>query len=165
MSASAGVFVVVVEGMKLTCKSLLDVNDLTRRSLHETTASALCPLQTFSGTDLSLTLEITFVSGDHDGRPALSLLLSVLPLHIDQFSKEVEVLKRLGVGDVVDEKEGVGGQVCGRPHAAIFFLTCSIGKEKGVGLTIDGARDRVRVFDCGIIVVSPGGANDAQCDR
>lgn len=78
--------------MKLTCKSLLDVNDLTRRRLHETTASTLCPLQTFGSTDLSLTLEIAFVSGNHDGRPAPSLLLSVLPLHVDQFGEEIEVL-------------------------------------------------------------------------
>ncbi|KAG9527052.1 hypothetical protein KCV07_g242, partial [Aureobasidium melanogenum] len=102
---------------------------------------------------LSLTLKIALVSSDHEGRPAFPLLLSVFHFHIDQFGKEVEVLQGLGIGNVVNEEEGVRGQVRGRPHAAIFFLACSIGEEEGVGLAIDGARDRVRVFDCGIVVV------------
>ena len=150
--------------MRLTSKSLLDVNDLARRSLHETTASALCPLQTVSSTDLSLTLKIAFVSSDHDSRPALSLLLSVFSFHFNQLGKEVEVLQRLGIGNVVDEEEGVRGQVRGGPHAAVFFLAGSVCEEEGVGLAVDGAGDRVRVFDCGVIVVRPGGTHDAQCD-
>jgi hypothetical protein len=150
--------------MRLTGKSLFDVNDLARRSLHETTASALCPLQTFSSADLSLTLKIALVSSNHDGRPTLSLLLSVLPLHVDQLGEEVEVLQGLGVCDVVDEEESVGGQVRGGPHATVFFLAGRVGEEERVGLAVDGAGDRVRVFDCGIVVVGPGRADDAQCD-
>lgn len=127
--------------MRLTGKSLLDVNDFARRGLHETTASALCPLQTFSSTNLSLTLKIAFISGDHNGRPALSLLLSVLPLHLNQLGEKVEVLQRLGIGNVVDEEKGIGSQVGGGPHAAVFFLAGRVGEEQRVGLAVDGAGD------------------------
>ena len=111
-----------------------------------------------------MTLKIAFVSSDHDSRPALSLLLSVFSFHLNQLSKEVEVLQGLGVGDVVDEEEGVRGEVRGRPHATVFFLAGSVREEERVGLAVDGAGDRVRVFDCGVVVVGPGGADDAKGD-
>lgn len=90
---------------------------------------------------MSLTLEIAFVSSDHNGRPAFPLLLSILPLHLNQFGEEVEVLQRLSVGDVVDEEEGVRSQVSGGPHAAVFFLAGRVGEEERVGLAVDGAGD------------------------
>jgi hypothetical protein len=70
----------------------------------------------------------------------------------------------LRVCNVVDEEEGVGGQVRGGPHAAVFFLAGRVGEEERVGLAVNGAGDRVRVFDRGIVIVGPGRADDSQCD-
>lgn len=57
------------------------------------------------------------------------------------------------IGDVVDEEEGVGAQVGGRPEAAVFFLTGRVGEGEEVGFPIDIASDRIRVLYMGVVGV------------
>jgi hypothetical protein len=56
-----------------------------------------------------------------------------------------------GVGEVVDEKEGVGGEVGTGPEGAVFFLASGIGQREVIRETVDGAGDGVGVFDCGVV--------------
>lgn len=60
----------------------------------------------------------------------------------------LERVERVGVGDVVDEQEGVGFEVAGGPEAAIFFLAGRVGQGEVVGEAVDDAGDGVGVF-CG----------------
>jgi hypothetical protein len=58
-----------------------------------------------------------------------------------------------GVGEVVDEKEGVGGEVGTGPEGAVFFLASGIGQGEVVRETVYGAGDGVGVFDRGVVSV------------
>ncbi len=61
----------------------------------------------------------------------------------------LERVERVGVGDVVDEQEGVGFQVAGGPEAAVFFLAGGVGQGEVVGEAVDDAGDGVGIF-CGV---------------
>lgn len=57
------------------------------------------------------------------------------------------------IGKIVDEEEGVRGEVRTSPKGAVLFLTGGIGEGEMVGESIDGAGDRVGVLDGGVIAV------------
>lgn len=62
----------------------------------------------------------------------------------------LERVERVGVGDVVDEQEGVGFEVAGGPEAAVFFLARRVGQGEVVGEAIDDAGYGVGVFYGGV---------------
>ena len=62
-----------------------------------------------------------------------------------------KIFERVRVGEVIDEEEGVGRQVGGRPHGAVFFLARGVGQVELVGAAVNRAGYRVKVFDCGVI--------------
>lgn len=49
--------------------------------------------------------------------------------------------------DVVDEEEGVGGEVGGGPQTTVFFLPCGVGEVEAVRRAVYRSRHGVGVFD------------------
>lgn len=58
----------------------------------------------------------------------------------------VEDVERVGIGDVVDEEEGIRAEIGGGPETAVFFLAGRVGEHEVVRVAIHGARYRVRVL-------------------
>lgn len=87
-----------------------------------------------------------------------------LGLHVYQVVEVAELVERVGGGDVVDEEEGVGAEVGGGPHAAVFLLARRVGQGEVVGGAVDAARDAVAVFDGGVVLGGPLRAHEAQGD-
>lgn len=109
------------------------------------------PLQALPRAHLAQTRQITFIPRDnHDGQHGAGFGARVA-LHLQQRVEVLELRERAGLRDVVDEQEGVGAQVRRGPQAAVFFLAGGVGDGEGVGLAVDGARDGVGVFDCGVV--------------
>ena len=113
---------------------------------------------------LPVTLQITFIAHDHQRRPALARLFSVLALNLDQVGKVAELVEGLDGCDVVDEEEGVAVHVGGTPHATVLFLAGCVCDLDVVGLAFDCARDGVRVFDRRVVFVRPLSSDDAEGD-
>lgn len=137
----------------LTSKGLFDIDHFAGAGLHEPVTASAGPVQAIAGPDLAHGLQIALVAGDDaDGQDA-ALLGTVLALHVDQAVEVFEGFEGGGLGDVVDEQEGVAAEVGRGPEAAVFLLAGRVGQGERVGGAIDGARDRVRVFDGGIVSV------------
>lgn len=66
--------------------------------------------------------------------------------------------------DVVDEEESVGVEIRGAEETAVLFLTGGVCEVEVVCAAIDGAGDRVRVFDCGVVFRCPLAADEPQGD-
>lgn len=58
----------------------------------------------------------------------------------DEVVEVGELLEGGEGGDVVDEEEGVGSEVRGGPHSAVFFLPCCVGYGEVVVCAVDTAR-------------------------
>jgi len=79
------------------------------------------------------------------------LLDAVLGLNVDHLGVVVERVEGGGIGQVVDEEEGIGAEVGAGPEGAVFFLAGGVGEGEVVGAPVDGAGYRVGVFDCGVV--------------
>jgi hypothetical protein len=147
---------------RLTCKRLLNVDHLAGARLHEATLAPPRPLQAVLGLDLALALQVALVAGDNlDGR-RLAVVDAGLVLHVDHLHEEIERIERVGRGDVVDEQEGVGLQVRGRPEAAVLLLAGCVGEHEVVGHAVDGARHRVRVLWRGMLAAAEGAGRGGE---
>ena len=77
--------------------------------------------------------------------------------HGDEVGEVGEVVEGAGGGDVVDEEEGVGAEVGGRPEAAVFFLPGGVGEGEVVGVPVYRAGYAVGILWMGEGRVSWGG--------
>lgn len=77
----------------------------------------------------------------------------MLSLDVYHFNIIVQGVEGGGIGEIVDEEEGIGRKVRAGPEGTVFFLTSGVGEGEMVGQSIDGAGDRVGVFDGGIVAV------------
>jgi len=144
----------VVGPWVLTGKRLLDIDHVPRTRLHEAAPPLSRPLEALLRGDLSLALEVALVACDNPDRRDPGIVHAVFLLHVDHLHEEVERVERGRLGDVVDEQEGIGLQVRGCPEAAVFLLAGGVGEHEMVRLAVYAARDRVRVFDGGVISAS-----------
>jgi hypothetical protein len=132
-------------------KRLLDIDHFPSTRLHEATAVAPGPVEADLCRDLSGALQVAFVCGDDFDGGGAAAVLARLGFHVDEGVEVVEGGERGERGDVVDEEEGVRGQVRGGPEAAVFFLAGRVGQHEVVGVAVDGARYGVRVLYCWVI--------------
>ena len=147
--------------MALTGKRLLNINHLSRARLHESTSPLPRPLEACPTAHHSAVLEIAFIPGHNLYRRRLDVLASLdtpkfgvivffqpgFLFNVDHVHEVVQRVERRGVGDVVDEEEGIGLQVGCRPETAVFFLARRVGQGQEVGEAINGASDGIRVFN------------------
>lgn len=163
-------------------EGLLDVHAVAGTGLHEAAAVGARPLEAGLRGHLALGLQIALVAGhDLDGPDVWRGRLRVVVagagiarvgsglearvgLHVDEVVEVGELVQRGRAGDVVDEQEGVGVQVRGRPHAAILLLAGGVGDGEMVRLAIDAARHRVRVLDSRVVLRRPLTAHKSERD-
>lgn len=162
--------------LERTGKRLLNIHHLPRRSLHESTPATPRPLQPMPCTHPPLTLEIAFIPRhdlDWHGLYQFSLrfaqdpiialqqtrifLDAVLGLNVDHLHIVGQGVEGGRVGEVVDEKKGVGGEVGTGPEGAVFFLAGRVGQGEVVGEAVYGAGYGVGVLNCGVVSVRTGG--------
>jgi hypothetical protein len=134
----------------LTRKSLLDIDHFPCTRLHEATAPLPRPLQPLGGLDDPPGRQIALVARNKLHWRHFALVYSVLLFHVDHLGKVFEAVEAVLVRDIVDEEEGIGPQVRGGPERAVLLLARRVGEHEEVGLAIDGARHRVRVFCAGV---------------
>lgn len=131
---------------KRTSKSLFDVHHLPRARLHEAAIPRSCVLQPPLARHHPLDVQIALIARNQLHGLYGTGILPVLALHVDHGEEIVEGIKRRGGGDVVNEEEGIGAEVGGRPEAAVFFLASGVGEGEVVRMAIDDARDGIRVL-------------------
>jgi hypothetical protein len=128
--------------IRLTSKSLLNINQLPRARLHKPTPPLPGPLEACPTAHHPAILQIALVTRDdlHWRGPHILAALhapqfrivvlfqAVLLFNVNHVHEVVKGVKCRGVGDVVDEKEGIGLQVGGGPETAVFFLAGGVGE-------------------------------------
>jgi hypothetical protein len=134
-------------------KRLLDIDHFSSTRLHEATAIAPGPVEADLCRDLAGALQVAFVCGDDFDRGGAAAVLARLGFHVDEGVEVVEGGEGRERGDVVDEEEGIRGQVGRGPETAVFFLTGRVGQHEVVGVAVDGARYGVRVLWWGLVGV------------
>lgn len=131
---------------KRTSKSLFDIHHLPRARLHEAAITRSRVLQPPLARHHPLNVQIALVARNQLHGLDGTGILPVLALHVDHGEEIVEGVKRRGGGDVVNEEEGIGAEVGGRPEAAVFFLAGGVGEGEVVRMAIDDARNGIRVL-------------------
>lgn len=161
---------------------LLDVHAVAGAGLHEAATVCARPFEAGLRGHLALGLQVALVAGDDldgphvwRGRQRVVVasagvvgvgggLETRVGLHVDEVVEVGELVQRGRAGDVVDEQEGVGVQVRGRPHAAILLLAGGVCDGEVVRLAIDAARHRVGVLDGRVVLRRPLTAHKAEGD-
>lgn len=113
----------------------------------------LGPFEPVSCWDLPHSLQIALVAGDDADGHHPAPFQPGLALDLDHLVEVFQGLQRICLRDIVHQEERVRGQVGGAPQAPILLLAGGIGEVEGVGDAIDGSRDGIRVFDCGIVSI------------
>lgn len=113
-----------------TRERFLDIDHLPRARLHEAAALLPRPFEPLLAADHPLALQVALVSRHDLDRARLAVVHPPVLLHVDELREVLERVDAVGVGDVVDEQEGIGEEVRGRPEAAVFFLAGGVGQQE-----------------------------------
>jgi len=128
-------------------ESIIDVDSLLSRCLDEFAVKVACQITALIHTDLSLVLEIAFVSDDNHWKGVLVLYAKNLLVESRDFFKGV------ARGDRVNQKETLSRAHVLFPHGAVFFLSCSIEDVEKRYLVVDDTLLAVRVLDGWVVLI------------
>lgn len=118
--------------MLLTCKGFLDIDHIPCARLHEPATVLARILQSISSGHDARILQIALIAGDdldrgwhadvnalgaraQLGQEPVIVLFALVGLEVDHVDEVVQRREAVGVGDVVDEQEGVRFEVRRRP--------------------------------------------------